>query len=87
MTAKEIRNLIADTFYQQGQLKGTCYLREDLFDTLVKEQVESLKNTKSSIYYKQEESKKEVNLNDITSYQYQQYIILKRKQDKLIELI
>ncbi len=86
MTPKEIKNLIRDSFAELGELKGTCYLRTDLFEQIVKEEFEYLDKVDFSFYIK-DYDKKPVDLENIVKFEFEQFTVIKRNQDKTLELI
>jgi hypothetical protein len=86
MTPKEIKNLIRDSFAELGELNGTCYLRTDLFEQIVKEEFEYLDKVDFSFYIK-DYDKKSIDLEKVNKFEFENFTVIKRNQDKTLELI
>ena len=84
MTATEIRDLIEDTFKNKGLLKGTCWLREDLFNELMKDVAS--KSVFTSLYFFNTPKEQPV-LENINEFSFMGYKIIKKQQQEKIILI
>ena len=78
MTDREIEDLIEDTFDKIGELKGTCLLREDLFEILLQSYI---KQDYSNLCYFNKKETKQVQESVFNTIMFQQYKIIKNKQE------